>query len=147
MNISKISVKRPIAVTMVVLIFVVIGLYSLSMFSIELMPRMELSMAVVYTSYPNVGSQEVENLVTNKQESIALLGVVELRIVAHCHPLGLDMPEIFGEVATKLNRGLRVSIEEDTTHLLDWAIAHNNHRAHLVESTYTVVGNYLSIRE
>ena len=62
MNLSRISVKRPIAVTMVVMIFVVIGLYSLSMFSMELMPKMELSMALVYTSYPNVGSQEVENL-------------------------------------------------------------------------------------
>ena len=68
MNLSKISVKRPVAVTMIVLIFVVIGLYSLSMFSIDLMPKMELSMGLVYTSYPNVGSQEVENLVTKTIE-------------------------------------------------------------------------------
>lgn len=68
MNLSKISVKRPVAVTMVVLIFVVIGLYSLSMFSIDLMPKMELSMGLVYTSYPNVGSEEVENLVTKTIE-------------------------------------------------------------------------------
>ena len=71
MNLSRISVKRPIAVTMVVMIFVVIGLYSLSMFSMELMPKMELSMALVYTSYPNVGSQEVENLVTKTVEGAA----------------------------------------------------------------------------
>lgn len=69
MNLSRISVKRPVAVTMVVLIFVVIGIYSLSMFSIELMPDIELSMALVYTSYPNVGSEEVENLVTKTIES------------------------------------------------------------------------------
>ena len=68
MNLSRISVKRPVAVTMVVLIFVVIGIYSLSMFSIELMPDIELSMALVYTSYPNVGSEEVENLVTKTIE-------------------------------------------------------------------------------
>lgn len=53
---------------MVVMIFIVIGLYSLSMFSIEMMPKMEMSMALVYTSYPNVGSQEVENLVTKTIE-------------------------------------------------------------------------------
>lgn len=69
MNISKISVKRPVAVTMIVLIFVVIGLYSLSMLSMELMPKMELSTALVYTQYPNVGSEEVENLVTKTIES------------------------------------------------------------------------------
>ncbi len=68
MNISKLSVKRPIAVTMVVLIFVVIGLYSLTMLPMEMMPEMELSMALVYTSYPNVGSQEVENMVTKTIE-------------------------------------------------------------------------------
>jgi len=68
MNISKLSVKRPVAVTMIVLIFVVIGLYSLTMLPMEMMPEMELSMALVYTSYPNVGSQEVENLVTKTIE-------------------------------------------------------------------------------
>ncbi|MBQ8588246.1 MAG: efflux RND transporter permease subunit, partial [Clostridia bacterium] len=68
MNISKLSVKRPIAVTMIVLIFVVIGVYSMSMLPMEMMPEMELSMALVYTSYPNVGSQEVENLVTKTIE-------------------------------------------------------------------------------
>jgi len=69
MNISKLSVKRPIAVTMIVLIFVVIGLYSLTMLPMEMMPEMDLSMALIYTSYPNVGSQEVENLVTKNIES------------------------------------------------------------------------------
>jgi len=68
MNISKLSVKRPIAVTMIVLIFVVIGVYSMSMLPMEMMPEMELSMALVYTAYPNVGSQEVENLVTKTIE-------------------------------------------------------------------------------
>ena len=69
MNISSLSVKRPIAVTMIVLIFVVIGMYSLTMLPMELMPEMDLSMALVYTQYPNVGSQEVENLVTKNIET------------------------------------------------------------------------------
>lgn len=54
---------------MIVLIFVVIGLYSLSMFSMDLMPNIEISMALVYTSYPNVGPEEIENLVTKTVES------------------------------------------------------------------------------
>lgn len=69
MNISSLSVRRPVAVTMIVLIFVVIGMYALTMLPMELMPEMELSVALVYTSYPNVGSQEVENLVTKNIES------------------------------------------------------------------------------
>ena len=70
MNISNLSVKRPVAVTMAVLIFVVIGLYSLTMLPMELMPEMELSMAIIYTRYPNVGSEEVENLVTKNIDKL-----------------------------------------------------------------------------
>ncbi|MBE7038850.1 MAG: efflux RND transporter permease subunit [Ruminococcaceae bacterium] len=69
MNLIRTSVKRPIAITMIILIFVVIGLYSLSMLPMELMPEIEMPMALIFTSYPNVGSQEVENLVTKPIES------------------------------------------------------------------------------
>lgn len=69
MKLYELSVKRPIAVCMAVLIFVVLGAYSLSMMKLELMPEMELSMAIVYTSYANVSSEEVENLITKPVES------------------------------------------------------------------------------
>ena len=69
MKIYELSVKRPIAVIMAVLIFVVLGFYSMTMLSMEMMPEMELSMALIYTAYPNVGSEEVENLVTKPIEN------------------------------------------------------------------------------
>lgn len=69
MKLHELSVKRPIAVTMVVLIFAVIGLYSLTMLPIEMTPDMDMSMAIVVTQYSNVGSSEVENLVTKTVES------------------------------------------------------------------------------
>ncbi len=69
MKLHELSVKKPVAVTMAVLIFVVIGLYSLTMLPIEMTPKMELSMAIVATQYPNVGSEEVENMVTKPIES------------------------------------------------------------------------------
>ena len=69
MKLHELSVKRPVAVTMIVLIFVVIGAYALTMLPIEMMPDMDLSMAIVVTQYRNVGSSEVENLVTKNVES------------------------------------------------------------------------------
>ena len=69
MKLHEISVKKPVAVTMVVLMFVVIGLYALTMLPLEMTPDMELSMAIVATQYPNVGSEEVENMVTKPIES------------------------------------------------------------------------------
>ena len=72
MKLYELSVKRPIAVTMAVLIFVVIGVYSLSMLPIDAMPEMDLKMAVVMTTYQNVGSEEIENLITEPiEEAIA----------------------------------------------------------------------------
>ena len=70
MKLYEISVKKPVAVTMAVLMFVVIGLYSLTMLPIEMTPDMELSMAIVATSYSNVGSEEIENMVTKPIEGI-----------------------------------------------------------------------------
>ena len=64
MKLSALSVKRPVAVVMAVLVFVVIGLYSLTMLPMEMMPEMELPIAAVITQYENVGAEEVENLVT-----------------------------------------------------------------------------------
>ncbi|MDD6762518.1 MAG: efflux RND transporter permease subunit [Clostridiales bacterium] len=69
MKLNELSVKRPVAVTMVVLIFLVIGIYSLTMLPMESMPDMDLSMAIVNTTYSNVGANEMENLVTKKIES------------------------------------------------------------------------------
>lgn len=68
MKLSALSVKRPVAVTMAVLIFLVIGIYSLTMLPMESMPDMDMSMALVYTQYTGVGANEMENLVTKKIE-------------------------------------------------------------------------------
>ncbi len=69
MKLSELSVKRPVAVIMAVMIFVVIGIYSVTMLPMDMMPEMELPMGVVITQYPNVGAKEVENLVTKTVES------------------------------------------------------------------------------
>lgn len=68
MKLHELSVKRPVAVTMAVLIFVVIGAYALSMLPIDAMPDMDLKMVLVMTNYSNVGSEEIENLVTKPVE-------------------------------------------------------------------------------
>lgn len=69
MKLSELSVKRPVGVIMAVLIFVVIGLYSLTMLPMDMMPEMEIPVGAVITQYPNVGAEEVENLVTKTVES------------------------------------------------------------------------------
>lgn len=68
MKLHELSIKKPVAVVMVVCIAVVLGLYSLTKLSPELMPDITMPYAVVYTSYSNVAPSEIENLVTKPLE-------------------------------------------------------------------------------
>ncbi|MCC5910359.1 MAG: efflux RND transporter permease subunit [Clostridiaceae bacterium] len=69
MKIHKIAVKRPITTLMCVLIVIVLGFISLTNLSVELMPDINIPIAVVSTSYPGVGPEEIEGIVTDNIES------------------------------------------------------------------------------
>ncbi|MBM7870508.1 HAE1 family hydrophobic/amphiphilic exporter-1 [Clostridium pascui] len=68
MNISKLSVKRPVTTLMCIFIVLIFGFVSFSKISIDLLPNIEYPVAIVSTSYPNVGSEEIEKLVTRPIE-------------------------------------------------------------------------------
>ena len=69
MNISRISVKRPIATTMVFLIIIVLGVMGFRFLPVDLLPRIEYPRLSVSTSYPNVGPEEIENIITDRVEN------------------------------------------------------------------------------
>ncbi len=64
MHIAEWSVKRPVAVTVTVLVVVLLGLVSLHNLRVDLFPEIDLPMAGVMTSYPGVGPEEIESLIT-----------------------------------------------------------------------------------
>jgi HAE1 family hydrophobic/amphiphilic exporter-1 len=70
MNISELSIKRPVTVIMSVLAIVVIGLFSFMRVPVDLLPNLNIPVAVVSTTYMGAGPQEIENLVTRNIESI-----------------------------------------------------------------------------
>lgn len=74
MNIIKTFVKRPITTTMVILIFLAFGILSLTNLQIDMMPKMDIPVALVSTSYSGAASEEMENLITKPLESV--LGTV-----------------------------------------------------------------------
>jgi len=63
-HIAEWSVKRPVAVTVTVLVVVLLGLVSLLNLSVDLFPELDLPMAGVMTSYTGVGPEEIESLIT-----------------------------------------------------------------------------------
>ena len=80
MNLPGFSVRRPIFTTMVTLIVVILGAFSLSRLRIDLLPNIELPTLSVRTSYAGASPEVMERLVTQILEEIiaTVPGVREL---------------------------------------------------------------------
>ncbi len=71
---SKISVNRPVTTVMLILIILAFGFLSLANLNLDMMPNMNIPVAVVSTTYKGAGPEEIEKLVTKPIEGI--LGTV-----------------------------------------------------------------------
>jgi len=78
MNITRFSIQRPVAITMVVLFFVVLGLYSFYRIGVELLPALNTPYVTVSVDYPGAGAEEVEQQVVKPLED-ALSSVPNLK--------------------------------------------------------------------
>jgi hydrophobic/amphiphilic exporter-1 (mainly G- bacteria), HAE1 family len=67
---SKFSVKKPVTITMMILIVLLLGAVSLSKLNVDLMPSIELPYVMVQTTYSGAGPEEIENLVSKPLEQI-----------------------------------------------------------------------------
>jgi HAE1 family hydrophobic/amphiphilic exporter-1 len=67
-------VRRPVFITVVYLIVIIIGLFSLWRLPVDLMPEVTFPSITVITNYENAGPQEVEELITRPIEA-ALAGI------------------------------------------------------------------------
>lgn len=68
MKISSWAVKRPISVFMVMAVIILLGGVSLFKLSMDLLPKMNVPIAVVSTQYLGAGPFEIENMVTKPIE-------------------------------------------------------------------------------
>ncbi len=78
MKLYESSVKKPITTSLVFIAIIVLGLFSLSRLSIDLMPEIEMNQAYVIVTYPGASAEDVENNVTKVMES-ALSTVSDLK--------------------------------------------------------------------
>lgn len=70
MNLIKTFVKRPVTTTMVILIFISFGILSFTNLQIDMMPKMDIPVAIVSTTYQGAASEEMENLITKPLEGV-----------------------------------------------------------------------------
>lgn len=75
MSLYSFSVKKPITLLMIVCVVIIIGIVSLTKIPLDLLPKIEVPVAVVSTSYKGVGPEEIEKLVTEPIEgAVATVG-------------------------------------------------------------------------
>jgi len=70
MNLPDFSVRRPVFTTMVTLIVVILGAFSLTRLQIDLLPNIELPTVTVRTEYEGASPEVMERLVTQIVEEI-----------------------------------------------------------------------------
>jgi HAE1 family hydrophobic/amphiphilic exporter-1 len=68
MFLSDLSIKRPIMMTMFLLVFILFGGIAYFSLNLNLMPDVEVPFVTVQTVYPGAGPQELESEVTKKIE-------------------------------------------------------------------------------
>jgi len=71
MKITDLSVKRPVTTTVVYLALIVLGVFSLGRLAIDLIPDISFPVIVIYSTYPGVSPQEVEENLTKIMENTA----------------------------------------------------------------------------
>jgi HAE1 family hydrophobic/amphiphilic exporter-1 len=71
MKITDISVKRPVTTTVIYLALIVLGLFSLGRLALDLIPDISFPVIVIFSSYPGVSPQEVEENLTKIIENSA----------------------------------------------------------------------------
>ncbi len=80
MRLTEVSIHRPIATTMAYLILIVLGVVSFRILPIDLLPKVEFTQLTVRVNYPNVGPEEVEQIITDRIEN-AVAGLPNLERV------------------------------------------------------------------
>lgn len=65
---SKASIKRPVTTVMVMMIVVLAGIIGYNSLNLDLMPSMDIPVAIVSTTYVGAGPEEIETLITKPLE-------------------------------------------------------------------------------
>ncbi len=65
---TKVSIQNPVFATMIMLVFVVMGLFSFQRLKVDQFPNIDLPVVVVLTEYPGASPEIVESEVSKKIE-------------------------------------------------------------------------------
>lgn len=108
MGLTEFALKRPVGMCVIIMIFVVLGLYSYRMIGVDLFPAMNIPYITVYSAYPGAGAEEIEtqilkpiesslatlskvkNITSQSNEGIGFL-ILEFELTANADQAALDV--------------------------------------------------------
>src|SRR5262245_38001321 len=81
MKLAELCVKRPVFATMLILTFVVLGVFSYTQLGIDQFPKIDLPTVTVQTTLPGASPEEIESQITKPIEEVinTISGIDELR--------------------------------------------------------------------
>jgi HAE1 family hydrophobic/amphiphilic exporter-1 len=113
MSLTTTSIHRPVATTMIFLIIIVMGVIGFRFLPVDLLPPIETTELNVQVSYPNVGPEEMELLVTEPLENA-------LAVVANLERLTSRSNEGQSQVSLRFTRGTDLAeASNDVREVLD----------------------------
>jgi HAE1 family hydrophobic/amphiphilic exporter-1 len=113
MWLTRLSLNRPVTITVFMAAVIVLGFYALSKTQVELQPKVDFPVITILTVYPGASPDEVETLVTKPIED-AVAGVEGLRQITSVSQYGIsqvtlefyigtDVGEAYIDVQAKVN--------------------------------------------
>lgn len=90
MKITDFSIRRPVAISVLFALVVLVGLLSLSNLKLDLYPDINFPIVAVITSYPGAGPEEIETIVTRPLEE-AIAAVPDIQTVSSQSSSGSSM--------------------------------------------------------
>tara|TARA_R110002072_G_scaffold142853_1_gene288499 strand:- start:70383 stop:73487 length:3105 start_codon:yes stop_codon:yes gene_type:complete len=97
------SIKRPIATSMIFLIIITLGMLGFRFLPVDLLPPIELPELSVQVSYPNVGPEDIELLVTEPLENV-------LAVVPDVEQMTSNSREGNGSVTLRFAQGVNIDV-------------------------------------
>jgi hydrophobic/amphiphilic exporter-1 (mainly G- bacteria), HAE1 family len=81
MKLAELCVKRPVFATMLILTFVVLGVFSYTQLGVDQFPKIDLPTVTVETTLPGASPEEIESQITKPIEEVinTISGIDELR--------------------------------------------------------------------
>ena len=105
MKLIKTAVKRPVGVIMIVIAVLALGFVSLRGLVVDLLPEIDLPVAVIATSYPDAAPEDVENMVSRPIEG-AISSIEGIETIQSQSQTGASLVVMMFKNGTDLDQAL-----------------------------------------